>query len=60
MSLKKEMKSIEKGMKKEIRQVETWMYERRKFFIKLGFIAIVVGTLLIFSHFYLRASGVGI
>ena len=56
MSIKKEIKSIEK----EVKQIETWMYERRKFFIKLGFVVIVVGVLLIFSHFYLRAIGVGI
>ena len=60
MSFKKEMKGVEKELKKEVKQIETWMYERRKFFIKLGFVIIVVGTLMIFSHFYLRSVGVGI
>ena len=60
MSIKKEMKVIEREAKKEVKQIETWMYERRKFFIKLGFIVIVVGILMIFSHFYLRSAGVGI
>ena len=60
MSFKKEIKDIEKNLQKDVKQIETWMYERRKFFIKLGFIAIIVGTLLIFSHFYLRSVGMGI
>ena len=60
MSFKKEIKGIEKEAKKEVKQIETWMYERRKFFIKLGFVIVVVGTLMIFSHFYLRSVGVGI
>ena len=60
MSFKKEMKGVEKDLQKEVKQIETWMYERRKFFIKLGFVIVVVGTLMIFSHFYLRSAGVGI
>jgi len=60
MSFKKELKGVEKDLQKEVKQIETWMYERRKFFIKLGFVVVVVGTLLIFSHLYLRSVGVGI
>ena len=51
MSFKKELKGVEKNLKKDVKQIENWMYERRKFFIKLGYVAIIVGTLLIFSHF---------
>ena len=60
MNFKKEMKGVEKNLQKEVKQIETWMYERRKFFIKLGFVIIIVGTLMIFSHFYLRSFGIGI
>ena len=63
----KSMKRTEKGIEKEIKHAEKdivhaerWMHERRKFFIKLGFVIGLVVVLLIISHFYLRTSGVGI
>ena len=67
MSIKKEIKDIEraidkaeKNIKKEINYAEKWMYERKKFFIKLGFVIGFIALLLIISHIYLRTAGVGV
>ncbi|VVB78895.1 Uncharacterised protein [uncultured archaeon] len=45
---------VEKEIDREVRDVEKWILERRKFFIKLGWTVLLVLVLLIFSHFFLR------
>lgn len=50
----------EKDIERDIKHAEKWMHERRKFFIKLGFVVVLVAVLLIVSHFFLRTGGVGI
>jgi hypothetical protein len=71
MGVKKEIRKIErnigkginqaeKDIEREIKHAEKWAYQRKKFFIKLGFVIGFVALLLIISHFYLRTSGVGI
>jgi len=44
----------------EFEDVEKWIIERRKFFIKLGWVIGLVVVLLIISHFYLRISGLSL
>ena len=46
MSLKKEFKQVEKEIAKDIKYAERWVFERRKFLIKLlgvmGFIVLLL------------------
>tara|TARA_Y100000310_G_scaffold288212_1_gene313672 strand:+ start:14087 stop:14290 length:204 start_codon:yes stop_codon:yes gene_type:complete len=67
MSLRKDVKNIEKSIKgiekdfaKDVKYVERWVYERKRFFIKLGIVGSVVALFLIISRLYLRVRGVGI
>jgi len=46
-------------VKKEIKQAEKWVIERRRFFIKLAIVAGMITILLILSNFYLKTSGFG-
>ena len=59
-NIEKSIKGIEKDFKKEIKYAEKWIYERKRFFIKLGIIIGIVGLFLIISKIYLRVKGVGI
>jgi len=59
-NIKKGINETEKGIERDIDNAEKWMHERRKFFIKLGFVIGLVAVLLIISHFFLRTGGVGI
>jgi len=58
-SIEKELGSIEKRIDREFKEVETWMIERKKFLIKLGWVVGLIIVLLIFSHFYFRTKGFG-
>ena len=51
MSIKKEIKQIEKDIKQEIRYAERWMIQRRNFLIKLIWVAGFIGILLILLNF---------
>ena len=53
-----EFKKIEKEIKQEISEVEGWIIQRRKFFIKLAKVIIFVLLLLLISNIYLRVRGV--
>lgn len=55
----KEIKKFEKQVNKEIKEVEGWIIERRKFFIKLAWVVGIIAVLLIISHYYLRTPGFG-
>jgi len=58
--LEREVNVAGKDIEEEAEEVEKWVHERKKFFIKLGFVIGLVALLLIISHLYLRTSGVGI
>jgi hypothetical protein len=59
-NIEKGINETEKGIERDVKNAEKWVHERRKFFIKLGFVVGLVALLLIISHFFLRTSGVGI
>jgi hypothetical protein len=59
MSFKKDLEKVEKEIDKEVKEIEGWIIERRKFFIKLGWVVGIIAILLILSHLYLRVAGVG-
>jgi len=47
-------------IKKEINELEKWIIQRRKFFIKLSWVIGLIAALLIISHIYLRVNGIGL
>ncbi len=51
---------IEEEIKEDVEYFEKWIVHRRKFFKKLGWVVGIIAVLLIFSHYYLRISGVGV
>jgi hypothetical protein len=51
MSLKKDIEKIEKQFVEEIKGVEMWMVQRRKFIIKLIWVLGFIGLLLILLKF---------
>ena len=55
-----EIKSIEREAIKDVQEVERWVIERRKFFIKLGITILIVLILLILSSIFMKTKGVGI
>ncbi len=66
MSIKKQMKGIErdikkieKGIKGEIKYTEKWMHERRKFLIKLAWVLGFITVLLVVSNVYMKIRGFG-
>ncbi len=66
MTIKKEMKEIEKdilkiekAVKRDIKYTERWMYERKKFLIKLAWILGFISVLLIVSNLYMKVRGFG-
>jgi len=61
MAKKKKVKkrSFEKGLEKEIHEVENWVKQRKKFFIKLAWVVGFVVVLLIVSSLYLKQVDVG-
>jgi hypothetical protein len=52
--------NFEKQFQDEVHEVEKWVYERRKFLIKLSWVVGIVVVLLIISNLYLKQIGVGI
>ncbi len=52
-------KKKENIIEKEVEEIEQWIIERRKFLIKLGWIAGVIIVLLVISNLYLRTKGFG-
>jgi len=57
--IEKEIKKIGKEVKEDIGEVEAWVIERKKFLIKLGWVAGIIIVLLIISNFYLSVKGFG-
>lgn len=57
---KSSLNKIEKSIKEEIKEVENWVIQRKKFLIKLAWVLILITILLIASNIYLKVSGVGI
>jgi len=58
--LNKQLNVVEKDIEKNINEIEDWVIARKKFFIKLIWVVGLIAVLLIFSHLYLRISGVGV
>ena len=56
---KKYARKPKSGIEKEIQDVENWVHGRRKFLIKLGWVAGLIIVLLIVSRLYLRVKGFG-
>jgi hypothetical protein len=50
---------VDKQIDKEFKEVEGWIIQRRKFLIKLAWVAGFITLLLAVSHFYLRIKGMG-
>jgi len=57
--LEKRLKEDLKEISFEVKEVERWVIERRKFLIKLGIVGGSIGILLILSNLYLRVAGFG-
>lgn len=53
-------KSFKKELNNELRDVEQWVHERRKFFKKLGWVVILIVLLIIISNLYLKVNGAGV
>ena len=53
--VKKKPKTYKKSnsLNKEIEDVEAWIYERRRFFKKLGLLILLILILVIISNIYL-------
>ncbi|MDP2925385.1 MAG: hypothetical protein Q8N99_03370 [Nanoarchaeota archaeon] len=51
---------IEKELDIEVKKAEKWVIERRKFFFKLGIVALLIITLLIISELFMKVKGAGI
>ena len=49
--------SLAKELKEEFEQSEKWIIQRKKFLIKLGWVAGIIIILLFISHIYLRVHG---
>jgi len=52
--MQKKKRKKENFIEHEIEEVEKWVIERRKFFIKLAWVVGLIVLLLIFSQIYLR------
>jgi len=50
LTIRKDIKKIEKEIDKEVKEVEDWIYQRRKFFIKLGWVILLVLALFGISY----------
>ncbi len=57
--LDKEINIVGKNIDKEVKEVEGWVKERKKFLIKLGWVAGIIIILLVISKLYLRVKGFG-
>jgi len=49
-----EFQKIEKEIEDDVEEVEKWVIERRKFFIKLSIVIIFVILLILFSKYFLK------
>jgi len=52
--------SIINEIENEVQEIEQWIIERKKFFIKLVWTVGLITALIILSNVYLRTKGVGI
>jgi len=55
----KKTKKKQSIIEKEIEDVEGWIIERKKFLIKLGWVAGIIIILLTLSYLYLNVKGFG-
>lgn len=54
--LDRSISRIDKEIDHEAQEIENWVVERRKFFIKLGWVALFVLVLFIISELYLTTN----
>ena len=50
----KSLKGVDKGVGKEVEEVERWVIERRKFFIRLGIFIVFLIFVLIYKWFFMK------
>jgi len=55
----KGINKLEKEIDKEVKEIEGWIMQRRKFLIKLAWVVGLMAILLIISHYYMRVRGFG-
>ena len=54
--IQKDLNLFEKEINHDVYEVEKWVIARRKFFIKLGFVALLILVLFVISEFYLTVA----
>ena len=52
--------NFKKEFGKELKDVEKWAHERKRFFKKLGWVIVLITLLIILSNLYLKVTGIGI
>jgi hypothetical protein len=57
--VKKDFRKFEEEIEEEFEEIEGWIKERRKFFIKLIITFGIIFVLWILSYVFLRVPGVG-
>jgi len=57
---KKKTSKKQSLIQEEIQEIEKWIIERKKFFIKLAWTVGFILALIILSNIYLKTKGVGI
>jgi len=55
----KDMLEIDREISREVEEVEKWVIERKKFFIKLGIVILFVLALFIISELFLTTRATG-
>jgi hypothetical protein len=55
----KDMREIDREISREVEEVEKWVIERKKFFIKLGIVILFVLALFIISELFLTTRATG-
>lgn len=49
-----EFQKIEGEIEEEVNEIEKWIIERRKFFIKFSFVIVFLVLLLIYARFFMK------
>ncbi len=52
--------AFQRSTRKESQEVEGWVLQRRKFFVRLGWLVALVVVLWIISNIFMKVPGVGI
>ena len=57
---KKGKSNFKKEFTKELKDIEKWTHERKRFFKKLGWVIVLITLLIILSNLFLKVTGIGI